>query len=421
PGCQHVPKADVLYIIDGSSNMDELNFERARRFLFTMVAGFPVSADDVRVALVQLGGEPAVEFRLDTHATKSDALDAVRALQLRGGAPRLGAAIDLLRNTLLLANAGGRSPTIPQVVVILLAGKPDDDVRRAVTALRNTKAMVYAIGMHNAVDDDLRVIASDPKQHHTFRLDGPLSFPSMVRRLSEVVCAETCPFSSGAGRCSQVNEHSRHLASIRARHCPLKSTKQSAYCRMQRADIVFLVDTSYSVGPTELEMAKAFMYSLVKRFDVGRDYVHFGLAQYNVISDMEFSLTQHLDKDALLNAITAFSRKDNGDTTNIGLALSTAADNFFRRQVGSRIDQGVRQYMLVITDGESFDDITLGAKKLHALNVSVMAIGVQAETTLQRTGLSQIAKPSDFIRLVSDFHELPKIEEEITKDICPEE
>ncbi|XP_075925878.1 collagen alpha-3(VI) chain isoform X4 [Petromyzon marinus] len=408
-GCQHVPKADVLYIIDGSSNMDELNFERARRFLFTMVAGFPVSADDVRVALVQLGGEPAVEFRLDTHATKSDALDAVRALQLRGGAPRLGAAIDLLRNTLLLANAGGRSPTIPQVVVILLAGKPDDDVRRAVTALRNTKAMVYAIGMHNAVDDDLRVIASDPKQHHTFRLDGPLSFPSMVRRLSEVVCAEIE---------SQVPQVYRADSSM---SFFLRGRPLFTNCRMQRADIVFLVDTSYSVGPTELEMAKAFMYSLVKRFDVGRDYVHFGLAQYNVISDMEFSLTQHLDKDALLNAITAFSRKDNGDTTNIGLALSTAADNFFRRQVGSRIDQGVRQYMLVITDGESFDDITLGAKKLHALNVSVMAIGVQAETTLQRTGLSQIAKPSDFIRLVSDFHELPKIEEEITKDICPEE
>ncbi|CAM9373230.1 unnamed protein product [Lampetra planeri] len=486
-GCQHVPKADVLYIIDGSSNMDELNFERARRFLFTMVAGFPVSADDVRVAVVQLGGEPAVEFRLDTHATKSDALDAVRALQLRGGAPRLGAAIDLLRNTLLPANAGGRSPTIPQVVVILLAGKPDDDVRRAVTALRNTKAVVYAVGLHNAVDDDLRVIASDPKQHHTFRLDGPLSFPSMVRRLSEVVCAEiesqvpqvyradssmsfflrgrplftskrALPTSSNhtltalpfkmyktvhikfVSTANVIqNAPSMHLFYDLSLYTCISpqlffiinfSLILTSYvfflhvvsdCKMQRADIVFLVDTSYSVGPTELEMAKAFMYSLVKRFDVGKDYVHFGLAQYNVISDMEFSLTQHLDKDSLLNAITAFSRKDNGDTTNIGLALSTAADNFFRRQVGSRIDQGVRQYMLVITDGESFDDITLGAKKLHALNVSVMAIGVQAETALQHTGLSQIAKPSDFIRLVSDFHELPKIEEEITKDICPEE
>uniref|UniRef100_A0A3Q3EBL5 VWFA domain-containing protein n=1 Tax=Hippocampus comes TaxID=109280 RepID=A0A3Q3EBL5_HIPCM len=170
------------------------------------------------------------------------------------------------------------------------------------------------------------------------------------------------------------------------------------------ADVVFLVDSSGSIGSTDFQEVRRFLRTVVSEFDIGPDNVRVGLAQCNQDPFLEFSLMEHLDKDSLLAELDNLPFR--GGCTETGEAIDFIRTQLFNESAGSRASQGVSQIAVVITDGVSGDDVVQPALRLRQHSVTVFAIGVGGGANV--TELDAIAnQPSeDFRFLIDNFQSL---------------
>ena len=76
-------------------------------------------------------------------------------------------------------------------------------------------------------------------------------------------------------------------------------------CEATSADIIFVVDSSGSIGLENFQKIKAFIQSLVNGFDIDRDLTRVGLMTYNDHATWQFKLGQHDSKMELLKVIFA--------------------------------------------------------------------------------------------------------------------
>ncbi|KAG7269241.1 hypothetical protein CRUP_031185 [Coryphaenoides rupestris] len=119
------------------------------------------------------------------------------------------------------------------------------------------------------------------------------------------------------------------------------------------ADIVILVDGSWSIGRINFRLVRTFLENLVNAFDIGIDKIRIGLAQYSGDPRIEWHLNAFTTKEAVIDAVKNLPYK--GGNTLTGLALTYIQENSFKPESGSR--PGVPKIGILITDGKSQDDV----------------------------------------------------------------
>ena len=106
-------------------------------------------------------------------------------------------------------------------------------------------------------------------------------------------------------------------------------------CKQEvKADIVFLVDGSWSIGTENFQQIRDFLYTLVNSFSVGPNQVRIGMAQYSTDRRTEFLLNTFQDKQEILEYIKKLPYKGGGTMT--GLGLDFILKEQFVEQAGSR-------------------------------------------------------------------------------------
>lgn len=181
------------------------------------------------------------------------------------------------------------------------------------------------------------------------------------------------------------------------------------------ADIVFLVDGSASIGLDNFQQVREFLSSLVDNFEVAPDRIRIGLVQYSDTPQTEFLLNTYQNKGEILNYIQNLNYKTGGTFTGQGLEFML--NNHFVVEAGSRAQQNVPQIAIVVTDGDSQDEVESHAQKLKLRGIEIYAIGIKdANETLLR----QIAnEPYDqHVYSVSDFAALQGISQNVIRELC---
>lgn len=79
------------------------------------------------------------------------------------------------------------------------------------------------------------------------------------------------------------------------------------------ADVLFLVDGSWSVGRANFKHIRSFISATASAFQIGQDKTRVGVVQYGSDARVEFNLNTHLNRPALLRAIGSLPYKG-GDT-----------------------------------------------------------------------------------------------------------
>ena len=181
------------------------------------------------------------------------------------------------------------------------------------------------------------------------------------------------------------------------------------------ADIVFLVDGSSSIGISNFQEIRTFLKSAITGLDIGPDKVRIGLAQYSDETFQEFLLKDHMDKTSLLNAVDNFPYRAGG--TETGKAINFLLSTYFTEEAGSRANQRVPQIAVVITDGDSADDVVIPAQRLRRHGVIVFGIGVGGANLKQ---LGDIAnKPPERFRFsIDSFQALQSLTENLLQTVC---
>lgn len=187
-------------------------------------------------------------------------------------------------------------------------------------------------------------------------------------------------------------------------------------CRSaQVADIVFIVDESGSITSSNFELMKRFLHRTISGLEVNPDSVRVGLILYNDRPSADFYLDTFVNKNDILNYIKIIPYRGGGTAT--GAALKFAKNNLFTKNRGSRKALGVKQIAVVITDGQSQDDVTDTAAELRRSGVTVYALGVKNASVDELTKIASYPE-RQFVFNVESFQMLSSLEKRLRKSLC---
>lgn len=158
---------------------------------------------------------------------------------------------------------------------------------------------------------------------------------------------------------------------------------------------------------------KDFMKSVISKSVVGEQDVRIGIMQYSTEPQLEFRLDSYYTKDAMSKAIDGIQQIGGG--THTGEAIS-AVSNYFDADRGGR--PHVRQRLVVITDGESQDEVKDPASAVRTKGVVVYAIGVKDANTTQ---LLEISGSQEKMYAERDFDALRDLESKVALEVCEPE
>lgn len=155
---------------------------------------------------------------------------------------------------------------------------------------------------------------------------------------------------------------------------------------------------------------KDFIKAVITKSVIGKDEVHVGVLQFSTIQQQEFPLNQYYSKEEMSRAIDAMQQIGGGTLTGEAIAEVT---KYFDAAEGGRPD--LKQRLVVITDGESQDEVKGPAEALRAKGVVVYAIGVVDANTTQ---LLEISGLPDRVYAERDFDALKDLESQVALEIC---
>uniref|UniRef100_A0A3Q3IV05 Collagen, type XIV, alpha 1b n=1 Tax=Monopterus albus TaxID=43700 RepID=A0A3Q3IV05_MONAL len=214
-------------------------------------------------------------------------------------------------------------------------------------------------------------------------------------------------------KCSKVGwEDSKRLTEKKEEN-RVSPRKQFQCDSSAAADIMLLVDGSWSIGRTNFRRVRDFLEGLVTPFHIGPNHIQIGLTQYSGDPRTEWHLNNFTTKDQLLEAVRNFRYK--GGNTFTGQALLHVMEENMRPEVGARSE--AQFFLVLLTDGKSQDDAISAASRLKNAGVEIIAVGVK---NADEAELRQVAsEPVDLnVYNVNDFPLLSKLVARLVHILC---
>ncbi|GCB80813.1 hypothetical protein scyTo_0022408 [Scyliorhinus torazame] len=172
----------------------------------------------------------------------------------------------------------------------------------------------------------------------------------------------------------------------------------------------FLIDGSSSVGDVNFRTVLSFISEIVKPFDIHQIGARVGAVQFTYNQRTEFEFGEYLTKDAVLNAVSNIHYWSGGTAT--GEAITYTTKNLFGKLTNNNIN-----VLIVITDGQSYDDVRAPATVAHQSGTIIYSVGIS--WAMQNELEAMASEPKDSHKFfVRDFPMVNKIVPDIHKGIC---
>ncbi|XP_067056552.1 uncharacterized protein [Acropora muricata] len=185
-------------------------------------------------------------------------------------------------------------------------------------------------------------------------------------------------------------------------------------------DLVFLLDESGSVGASNFQKSLDFVRRLIGSFPEenlrGENGTRFGLSTFSSSYSAKFHLYNYTNQLGYSSAITRVSYSGGG--TQLGFALGRVLTDQFSEERGLRPKaDGLPRILVVLTDGESYDNVSTPAKNLTDNEITIYAVGVAFYDLEQ---LKEIAPSDQHVITLDSFSKLDAFVSTITSSACYE-
>ncbi|XP_056107924.1 collagen alpha-3(VI) chain-like [Rhinichthys klamathensis goyatoka] len=175
------------------------------------------------------------------------------------------------------------------------------------------------------------------------------------------------------------------------------------------ADLILLIDGSESVGAANFPLVSDLAVQVIEGLAVGRDAIRVALVLYGADPEIKFYLNSYDNKENVLSAIRGL-KYPGGIESNLGAALEEVVDSLLGQDAGGRAAEGVPQALVVISAGESTDDVNQGERALKQANVYTFGIAVGDSATAQ---LEAIATDKSFVLSAPDVRTVASMGDQI--------
>ncbi|XP_076202088.1 uncharacterized protein LOC143163974 [Aptenodytes patagonicus] len=194
----------------------------------------------------------------------------------------------------------------------------------------------------------------------------------------------------------------------------LLTTLPGPICGKFKADIGFLVDESSSIGQSNFNKVKDFLFRIISYFPkIGPEGTQVAVAQYSEEPRAAFHFNQHQDRNSALKAVKGLRYA--GGNTKTGRGLAYMLKEIFQSSRGMRPD--FPHVLVLMTDGRSQDDVLPPARVAHALGIRVIAVGVSGADPIELNSIL-LQQNLQNVFYVSMFDDFPQILQELIEVIC---
>ncbi|GFO07336.1 collagen alpha-6(vi) chain, partial [Plakobranchus ocellatus] len=170
--CTSTEAADILLIIDSSSDESAALFKQEMDFVSNLISGFKIGPSNMQFSLMTFATTPNVEFWFNTYSTKKEILDSLQTVFFTQGDTNTHEALKFAREYSYLPFHGTR-PDKSQYVIVVTDGKAKDLNATIAEAdlLKKLQVTIMAVGIGaNADKAELEAIATDSS--HVFIADN---------------------------------------------------------------------------------------------------------------------------------------------------------------------------------------------------------------------------------------------------------
>ncbi|XP_061766328.1 collagen alpha-1(XXI) chain isoform X1 [Nerophis ophidion] len=191
--CRTAP-GDLVFIVDGSWSVEDVNFEIVKRWLVNITKNFNIGHKFTQVGVVQYTDDPVLEIPLGKYSNTKDLIREIESIEYMGGNTRTGTAIEFATDKLF--GLSERSPMgVSRIAVVLTDGKSQDAVQKAAEDARRKGVILFAIGVGSETEEaQLRAIANKPFSTYVFAVEDYKGISRIIQVIRQKLCEETvCP------------------------------------------------------------------------------------------------------------------------------------------------------------------------------------------------------------------------------------
>uniref|UniRef100_A0A3B5A0T9 Collagen alpha-1(XXI) chain n=1 Tax=Stegastes partitus TaxID=144197 RepID=A0A3B5A0T9_9TELE len=190
--CRTAP-CDLVFILDGSWSVEDVNFEIVKRWLVNITTSFNIGQKFTQVGVVQYSDDPVLEIPLGKYSSNKDLIKAMESIEYMGGNTRTGAAIKFATDKLFGLSERGPSG-ISRIAVVLTDGKSQDEVVKAAEAARKKGVILFAIGVGSETEAaELKDIANKPFSTYVFSVEDYKAISRIIQVIRQKLCETVCP------------------------------------------------------------------------------------------------------------------------------------------------------------------------------------------------------------------------------------
>ncbi|CAH2276180.1 von Willebrand factor [Pelobates cultripes] len=177
---------DVIFILDGSSNVSPSQFEDMKTFVKTFIEKINTGNKATQVSVLQYGMSNTMEIAWTDPQDKNSLIQIINHIQKRENGPgRIGEALMFAIQSVISKQHGGR-PEALKVAVLVVTDRSFDQVKEtaesaAVNTIYVAELSIFPIGIGPKYDEDeLRILAGPSANNKIIKLQSTEQLPTMV-------------------------------------------------------------------------------------------------------------------------------------------------------------------------------------------------------------------------------------------------
>ncbi|NXV02112.1 COCH protein, partial [Cettia cetti] len=339
-------KADIAFLIDGSYNIGQRRFNLQKNFVGKVTVMLGIGTEGPHVGVVQASEHPKIEFYLKNFTAAKEVLFAIKELGFRGGNSNTGKALKYTAQKFFSLENGARKG-IPKIIVVFLDGWPSDDLEEAGIVAREFGVNVFIVSVAKPTTEELGMVQD-------------------IGFVDKAVCRNNGFFSYQMPTWFGTTKYVKPLVQKLCSHEQMLCSK-TCY---NSVNIGFLIDGSSSIGESNFRLVLEFVSNVAKAFEISDIGSKVAAVQFTYDQRPEFSFTDYATKEKVLSAIRNISYMSGGTAT--GDAISFTTRNVF----GPVKDGPNKNFLIVLTDGQSYDDVRGPAAAAQKAGITVFSVGI---------------------------------------------
>nr|XP_048304659.1 integrin alpha-E [Myodes glareolus] len=185
---------EIAIVLDGSGSIEPEDFQRAKDFISNMMKNFYEKCFECNFALVQYGTVIQTEFDLQDSQDVVASLARVQNIIQVKNMTKTASAMQHVLDNIFTPSRGSRKKAL-KVMVVLTDGDIFGDPLNLTTVINSPKMQGverFAIGVGDAfqkpkTDKELKLIASDPKETHMFKVTNYTALDGLLSKLQQSI------------------------------------------------------------------------------------------------------------------------------------------------------------------------------------------------------------------------------------------